>query len=297
MAQGDAMVLRTGNLYSDYYDFEVDTNADGIADGWTATYLPAGATKALYATAPYHGTYSQRITFTTKIPDNAYITSDNIQLLGRSDLNARGHLGAVIAGSIYFKQLDVISTVQGKVHIFEIASDGTTVLETHHDSAPFTLTTAWALHSFSAAITNSATVYYQIQIMYSVASAPGADVLCDYLDTYETYTFAKNPSMPEQADVDRETKQSRLANRTLKSFTYPASGYKFSGKLAFGLISEAQMLALRSLWIWDKELTFTPNLNKLPASLAIRLGKKFDFNHVSPNLGAGYKGSLEWEEV
>jgi hypothetical protein len=294
MAQGDAMVLQTANL-TVYGGMDTD-GGGGVATGWTADVSgTATKTTTIDTSVKRTGAGSQKIVAGGGgSGGDVYIfLTAVISLLGRSDLNGYGHYGSLFHAEAYFK-----AEVGGKYYlrITELTAAGADIAD--YDSDVITAAgTDFTLATWEHAIANATCAKVRVLLACRMSAAESKTFYIDDVSLYETYTFSKNPSMPEQADVDRETKQSRLANRTLKSFTYPASGYKFSGKLAFGLISEAQMLALRSLWIWDKELTFTPNLNKLPSSLIIRLGKKFDFNHVSPNLGAGYKGSLEWEEV
>lgn len=299
MAQGDLMNLRTLNLLGDYGEFEVDSDANGFADSFTI-YLP-DAHVTTYAgsldnTAPHSGTYNQKITFTTDAASTIYLLkSPRISLIGREDLSGNGHYGSIIKASGYMKRGDA-NAFQARLDVSFYDVNGTFISAASSDIVA--LTDSWALFTVNSAAIPANAVVVTIAAVCSVAGAvTGAIFHVDSLDVYEDYTFAKNPSMPEQAGEEYVRKDFRDISGELSSFIHNADQSKVSGTLNFGLITEAQMKAFYSLWSWKMPLIFTPNLNKLPTTLNIQLAPKFEFNHVSTNLVAGYSGSLKYEEI
>lgn len=294
MAQGDAMIMTTETLTS-YGGFDTD-GGSGTATGWANeqdAHVTAH-TPAIDAGEQRTGAGCQKFTITTDATGILDFYS-NISLLGRSDMNGYGHDNSTFTCTVYAKRgADLAQSVAIQIQELNISSAQLTT----HTSDYTVLTAAYQAITLSAAITENATAILRLTVKCKCTGAQtDAIFYIDDVSIAETYTFAKNPSMPEGSNVNRETKQSRLADRALKTFTYPNSGYKHDGRLTFGLINETQMLALRSLWLWDKQITWTPNLNKLPSTLNIRLGNKWDFVPASVNLAAGYRGIIEWDEV
>lgn len=296
MAEGDLMTLRIPNLLGDYYDFEVDSNADGLADGW-ARWNGAGfaeVSKSL-SSAAYHGTYSQHVVASGSGTNNDGTIYMDIALRGRSDLPARGHLGSVFTASAWVR---MDNAMKGFVRISELnaakavlaVSAGTIIISDDGSS--------WQVCTCSRTLNQPTAAYLRIEMVMRIPTAvANKNFRWDYGDFYETYTFAKNPSAPEANGYEYDSKRFRNAAGDLSTFSLNANVDKIKGTMQFGLVTEAQMKALRSLWLWRQPLTWTPNLNKLPSTLDIMLDDKFTFNYASPVLGAGYSGQLSYEEV
>ena len=296
MAQGDPMVLRTVNLMGDYYDFETDANSDGLADGWTLWYDAHSSSRvtALDNTAPYSGTYNQKLTYTSDAATSCSVVSPLIALPGRSDLSGNGHYGSTIKASAYLKRGNALGQT-GHVAIQFYDADEVFVSQIY--SADTALTDSWVKHEASMTVPATA-VYIRIVMFCSIGSAQtGVIFHIDNADLYEEYTFSKNPSMPENNDYSYIRSDFKNIAGDMVSLVLNDDVEKISGQFSFGLITEAQMLALRSLWSWKQPLIWTPYLNKLPTTLTIMLDEKFNFNAVSQNLSAGYSGAIKYEEV
>ena len=280
---------------------EIYTGAAGVVDNWTSADILLGTTSQASDQA-HAGTYSQKFildaTQTAPLSQYFYVRYK----LPMPGLNAPLYYAnaAYTIGCWLRTDDSTLLTFKMRVSLCNNAWGEIAGYDTVIDPAVNT----WTAASYALALgaTPNAALYgIEVQLHTNLVSDNGGatpSVWWDDLSMYSSYTFAKNPSMPDDGRMFLEEQVGRNADNSLVTYRYPANMAKNKQRLNFSLITQAQMERLRQLWLAGKALTWTPNLPKYPSTLKVKIvGKEFTPAQNSPLIGAGYKVNLELEEV
>jgi hypothetical protein len=307
MADGDPMVLATkwgGDLVtqSNFETLLVNGNFEdwddtaAIADGWT--WIGAGYTFTRQAGARTGGAgaYYQRA---TKASVGAATMEQTIDLRGHADLDALGHMGREFTGSIWLREqgagtTDISLVLRGYSGISLIES-GSTVTA---DPMP---AGAWTQYTATYTIANATVDKINFEISFNVASGTGAQQIeIDDAMLYRTYTFANNPSMPDNQHFDVPGREYiRTVGADLLMGRAAGSTAKYELPLRFGLIGLDQLKELRSFALLDKPVHLTANHPHFPVYWQGRIVGRFKFGLMrGASFGSGqYAGVLNLSEL
>jgi len=303
MATGDPMILSHSgaSVLLPNPSAETYTGVTGIVDKWASADILLG-TPSQATDQEHAGTYSQKFildaTQTAPLSQYFYIR----YRLPMPGLNAPLYYAnaAYTIGCWLFTDDSTLLTFKMRVSLCNNAWAEITGYDTAIDPAINTWTAA--SYALSLGATPNAALYgIEVQLHTNLVADNNAatpSVWWDDLSMYSSYTFAKNPSMPDDGRMFLEEQVGRNADNSLVTYRYPANMAKNKQRLNFSLITQAQMERLRQLWLSGKALTWTPNLPKYPSTLKVKIvGKEFAHTQNSPLIGAGYKGSIDLEEV
>jgi len=304
MADGDPMVLQTisGDLSESLLNngpIELWSGATNVSpDGWECTGVPSSVDRDAFPLTGAPGAYS------VIIADSGMSLGGwgNFRQIAVSGLNgsdslpSRGHKGQSFVASIRHK-LSGTAALLATLWIYERNSSGSTVASHYVDFSP-TGTPQLASQAFTISHDDCVALWYVITI--TVVTTGYMFLAFDDAQLYRTYTFAANPSMPDQQSI---FVPNRKFGRDAGGKLYRARGAtntaKFQKQLNFNLIGLAQYKALRSLWLLDVPCRWTPNHPHLPSSLDVRLtDDQFNFSLGKGGFGSNiYRGSLELSEI
>jgi hypothetical protein len=280
---------------------EAYTGSTGIADNWASSGSLLG-TKTHATDQKHAGSYSQKIvlTATQTAPLSQYFyVRYRLPMPGLNAPLYYANAGFTIGSWL---RTDNVALLTFKMRVSLCDSAWAEIAG--YDTAIAPSANTWTAASYALALgaTPSASLYgVEIRLYTTLASDNGGTtpaIWWDDLSMYDSYTFAKNPSMPDDGRLFIREQADRLADETLVTYRYPASQAKNKQRLNFSLITQAQMERLRQFKLHGKAVTWTPNLPKLPSTLIVKIvGQEFALTQNSPLIGAGYKGSLELEEV
>jgi hypothetical protein len=303
MATGDPMIFshNGASVLLPNPSAEVYTGAAGIVDFWASSGTLAG-TPTQASDHTYAGLYSQKIILTagqTAPLSQYFYVRHKLQMPG---LNAALYFAnAKFTIGCWLRTNDsTLLTFKMRVSICNNAWAELAGYDTVIDPAINTWTAASYVLDLGAS-PNAALYGIEVQlhtnlVVDNVAATPS--VWWDDLSMYDSLTFSKNPSMPDDGRMFLKETSDRLANNTLTTYRHPASTAKNKQRLNFSLITQAQMERLRQFWLYGKAITWTPNLPKFPSTLIVKIvGVEFTYVQSSALIGAGYKGSIDVEEV
>jgi len=301
MADGDPMVLETihGDPEESLLDngsIELWSGSTGvIPDGWlgggSMTHLRIAGTRT-GGSGSYHWRASRAGAVYGQQTTAGY---QWVELVGNDSLDARGHVS--LCWSVWAYETGADSP-KIRIAVGEWDKDKGN-LGKNAGYVGETIAGAWGLHEFGPYTLQHADCAY-IYFLISIDSyaSGNTEVWIDDVILKVSYTFAKNPSMPDSQSIVDPT---RKFGRTIDGSLYMARGdggaSKFQKTLNFGLIGIDQLKALRSLWLLGVPCRWTPNQPHLPSSLEVRVTK---FNFVARRGGFGsncYGGSLELSEI
>lgn len=266
MAYGDPMVFQTEELGTNV-GFET-AGTGGVAQGWTKTNGPTvtGATPTQDNAEQRSGSYCQKLLMTTS--GSGYCTFHQMLTLpGPTNQDGKGHKGATYPVSVWAKRgaSDKAEYLYIRVQEYSAAD---ALLETD-DSEDLVLTAAYQQRVLNYTISNAACAYLKLTIFCAVTGAQTA--ACFYLDDFsvtEKLTCNTNPvsegstyALPEA--FERSINNSGYFQRNSSSVPKHTDG-----RLVFQDLWDNLKL-LRSLWLWGKLLTWTPNLYNLPATMYV----------------------------
>lgn len=303
MATGDPMIFthNGASVLLTNPSAEIYTGLTGIVDNWASSGLLLG-TPSKASDQAHAGTYSQKIVLTagqTAPLSQYFYLRHKLHMPG---LNAALYYAnaALTIGCWLFTDDSTLLTFKMRVSLCNNAWAEITGYDTVIDPAINTWTAApYALNL--GASPNAALYGIEVRLQTNLVTdnvAATPSVWWDDLSMYDSLTFTKNPSMPDDGRMFLKEASERLADNTLTTYRHPASTAKNKQRLNFSLITQAQMERLRQFWLYGKAITWTPNLPKYPSTLIVKIvGVEFTYVQASALIGAGYKGSIEVEEV
>lgn len=303
MADGDPMVLQTiwgdpeeslcPNGTFDKYTY-INAKPDGWSGGTSMTHSRQSG-----ARTDGSGTYYWKATRAGAISGNqvnlGYVTN-HVVLSGNDGLDARGHFDQDIYVSIWAKQDGTDAPSIWPV-ISEYDKDGA-YLGGVLGASKQVVTSGWTQLVWGPlAFDSEETAEWYFGWNVQSNSDGDTSLYVDDCLLYLSYTFAANPSMPDDQDIIEPARRyGRSSGATLYMVRGAASATKFQKNLNFGLIGLDQLKALRSLYLLGKPMRWTPNQPHLPSSLDVMM-TKYKFGAGRGAFGANiYRGSIELSE-
>ena len=265
MAYGDAMIFQTENLTA-YGGFETG-GGSGIATGWAAANSGAEVTAQTDSIdSGYHsGAKAQKLVMTTNAAGwrQYYLT---LLMPGPTNQDGQGHLGATMYLTIYAKRG---SSLKQTFRFVVEEQDSAGAAGTTHTGDSNNLTGSYAQYTYSFVITDTDCAKLKIALRCGV---PDAETSADFwLDTFtvsEKLTVATNPNSEGSAYVLPEAFERSINNTGYRQRNISSVPKHTGGRLVFQDLW-ANIKLLRSLWLWDKLITWTPNLYNLPATMYV----------------------------
>lgn len=306
MAFGDPMVLATlynGGISNVNHDsLLIDGPMDDGLTGtdWTYNVGVASPTVSEQSGARTGGAGSKFHRLTYSAPGTGLLGDyrQYVFLRYNDKFSGGGHNAETFDASIWVKRNDASAgTVTAQIKIAEntvgVTSGGSQVLSTG----------TWYELTGQRVITNSSTVALNLQIElhinYSVGGgSPVIDV--DEASLYKTYTFALNAAMPDDPRLIAPGRSFQRApgGGLIEHRSGTPSCNKHEYVLHFGLVGLAQVKSLRSLWLLDSPMRWTPNLPHLPENLDVRFTGDFNLRMKSPSVNSNnYSGTLTLAEI
>jgi len=219
-----------------------------------------------------------------------------VELPGSDSLWARGHYGMPLYAKIWLKQTGT-ATVGATLYVDEVYMPST-VLTTHSQVTSISGVAVEA--TLSTTITNASCNGLRFRLGVNVTGSGSIYLYVDMCAVYLSYTFAANPSMPDDQEIIDSTE---LYGRTKAGNLYMACGGATASKhqktLHFGLVGLDQFKALRSLRLLKRPMRWTPNQPHMPASLDVRMtGYKMGLTARQGSYGSNsYGGWIELSEI
>jgi len=308
MADGDPMVLQTV-----YGKPEQSIVSNGPFDiwSWTGTQPPAGWTVGGFGTITRvtgartggSGIYYVRRDYEHlggSAFTNLLLPADPIELAGNDALPARGHYGAALYVHVWAYENGTDSPrLDISLHQFDDISSYPGPALSALTVPTQSLHPGWYRHIYGPYVINEATCKYIAPLVYLDSLIAGdAEIYLDDLQLFMSYTFAANPSMPDDQDIfDPTEKYARTISGSLVMGSGAAGSAKHQKMLNFGLIGLDQFKALRSLRLLKRPMRWTPNQPHMPASLDVRM-TAFKFGAGRGAFGSNiYRGSMELSEI
>jgi len=301
MANGDPMILSTltdgGGSMLLNGDMEDWADTADAADYWTWTETQVATLSRQSGTRTGGaGSYFQRISIAAPAQSEIGIYSQEVTPEGSVELDVKGHDGQTLTCSVWARDTGAgTSTLQMKLIEYDAAE--TSSLMTPGDVED--LTSDWVQYTFAFTLSYDLMHHLNFQIFVASSGAGSSIVDLDDALLYIGYTFAANPSMPDNQILSVPMRQFRrtLGGRLIRS--RPAGPVaKIEKQLSFRLVGQAQHNALRSLWLLDQPMTWTPNHPHLPSTLQVRWVNDFDFHTIGPfSSGPLYAGTMVLSEI
>ena len=299
MADGDPMVLKTiyGTLDESLLNngtFEKPAQVGYAPTGWTKSGPAPYFRIASGTRTGGDGLYYANLTDSTGLQLEVNDIFQNVTLNGSDSLDARGHAGMSFTASTWARA-DGSAMEVGLLNVWELNSSGG-IVATH--SAGLPLSGVWAQSTLTGTIDHADCVALRFYIQITNATAGTVDLKFDDAQLYFPYTFAANPSMPDDQDIfDPTEKYARTISGSLVMGSGAAGSAKHQKMLNFGLIGLDQFKALRSLRLLKRPMRWTPNQPHMPASLDVRM-TAFKFGAGRGAFGSNiYRGSMELSEI
>lgn len=303
MAFGDPMMLATlynGGVNDTNHDsLLIDGPMDDGAPGdwsWDADVATPTISNQFGTRTGGAGSQFHRLTFTTPGTGVLGYYRQVVTLRGHNRLGNYGHQGEVIYAQMHAKRNDATSgTVTATVQITETVA-GVSSGPPQAGMATGTWYNLSAQRTI-AALSNT----FEIRIKLEYGGGGGSPVIdVDEAALYLSYTFAVNAAMP---DRPRLIAPGRAFQRTPggvlvahRSGALDCNKYEYT--LNFGNIGLAQVKSLRSLWLTDAPMRWTPNLPHLPTYIDVRFSGGFDIQMKSPSVNSNnFHGSLTLAEI
>lgn len=301
MAYGDPMVLAPRNLITNGA-LEVWTDLTAgqqLADGWTLEMSGGhGSTEHRIAGTRTggSGSYFQELRFDFAGSNGLMATMlQKFPLHGVESLDGNGHAnGLTFTFSVWMRKDNAITTDYNIVWVERDKNDA--ALQTNNTSG--SLTTSWVQYSVSDIVRDSDCYYIEVWVQFYRNGGTGEHPQIDDAIFSTTYTFGQNPSIPDRQRITTPRRTfDRGIDGTMRSLRPHLPSAKFEKTLNFGMVNRTTMERLRSIWLLDTELFWTPNHPHLPSILTVRWVNEFDFALVK-TLGAEYyKGTAVLAEV
>lgn len=317
MADGDPMVLATrygGDVTADSNwssllkngNFEYFSSDTEIADGWTWTTGPAhyawgsSTKKATGYRTGGTGSYYLYLNLTgngSPTPGVLGWLQQSVNLPGNANLAGNGHDNQTFHFKIWIKEdsggISVTFTIQ--LRFFD--KNGA-VVQTVTGVPAVQPDNTWRLYELDATLTADTAVSMDVYMAFSVSADGTVALRFDDACLYTSYTFGKNPTIPDRQDIFYPRRQlTRNVNGGLRCFRPGSTQAKHRKVLRFGAVNLAQFKALRSLYLLDAGMTLYASHPHLPAAMPCRWINDFDFalvRHIAPDL---YQGNVTLEEI
>lgn len=275
------------------------TNTAAVADNWTAATGWTGVTLSRSAETRTggSGSYAQRIVATGYSAGTYWQMYQTYVMLGHLQYVGRGHYNKFVSGYAWLRDANNSGRFSGRV-IIEMLNSAGGVLSTQYGNS-VVLTSTWqqVWVTLTTAHADVAQLRFTIRVTCdSTGTTP--DIRIDDAELYEEYTFARNPSMPDEDEIMIPGRNFvRTIGGTLLRGRPAAVQARIEKRLNFGMISLTQVEALRSLYLHDCPLEWVPNHPLLPALLEVRCIGNFDFHFITAAGGSNhYGGSLTLSE-
>jgi len=305
MADFDPMVLRTrynrllapvGSYDSLILNGKLEkwTNVAALADNWTENTGWTGITLNRLAGTRTGGAglYVQRIRATGHSAGTFYQMYQTYVMLGHAQFDACGHYNKFVAADAWVRNAGTTPGNYSARLIIEMLSSTGGLLGSPQYGSIVTLSATWQQIWVTLATANTGCrqLRLTVRIICDVAT-PDPDINVDDVEMYEEYTFARNPSMPDEGEIMVPGRNfSRTIGGTLLRGRPAAVTAKWEKQLNFGLIGKTQVEALRSLYLHDVPMEWVPNHPLLPALLEVRWIGDFDFKLISSAAGTNHYG-------
>lgn len=298
MADADPMVLTTLDMLENG-PLEDWADTSEPADGWG--YSKAGSqeeptkTRQSGSRTGGSGSYFQRLDYSSILVAELGNYWQKINLLGNPNLDGNGHKGITFTTKVWGRKVGS-AAINMKIRIIERTSGDVYIAQ--YDSGIQSMGTSWAELTFNHAITNNACAIVQVQAHFWGMSTGYATIDLDDFEHKTSYTFARNPSMPDDQRLSVPGRKFRrsIAGDLLRSRS-GASVAKHEKRLVFGLIGLDQVKALRSLALLDVPLSWQPFHPHLPDNLNVRIVNDIDFTTQAAFGTNAYQGTLVLSEI
>lgn len=301
MAFGDPMVLETryngGAQQVTFDSLLVNGPMDDGTGSWA--WVPDVASPVVStqfgARTGGSGAEYHRLTFSSPGVGDLGYYEQSVTLRGHTRLGNYGHQGRTINGAMYVRRNDATAgSVTATLQILETAvgvSSGT----------PQILSSGtWYGLSASrtiAALSNTFTLRIKLAYGSGGGGSPVIDV--DDAELYRTYTFARNPSMPDAPLLIKpgQTFQRTESGGLVVFGPARVDTARYEYTLNLRGIGQTQLEELRSLWLLDVPMRWTPNLPHLPTYLDVRFSGntnlRMETNSVTTGRFVGSFGLVE----
>lgn len=310
MAYGDPMTLITvwGGDFATVSNkssliangnFEVWSNTAAFADGWN--YLNSNAktptlSRSGGARTGGVGSYFQTVNYGTISVSGLLFSATNlVELHGNKNLPARGHHGRTFTAVLWARKSSSAGNPTVKIEIQELDEDGNILPSS---SETWNIPTNWSSLTHSRTLTNNDTAFLRMSLVFTAPTATTYYIDLDDAVLYTTYTFARNPAIPDDQRIISPTRTfARSYDGSLFLRKVGAASARHEKRLHFGMIDLTQYNAFRSLHLLDVPMHWYPWHPHLAAELDVRWIGDFDFSalkYLSLNM---YKGTMTLAEV
>ena len=303
---GEAMILRTiwGGRLSDLTNFkslfrngtiEEWVNTAAVPDGWSWYFGAETPTFSRQAGSLGGGTGAYYLKAAFAAPPSGILGAlqQTVQLKGGGSFDARGQYGREFTIAVWFSS---DRSIQSIFEVREKNAAGTTLV-THNNS--YSVHSGATERTYSFTVAHAETVQLHCSFTVFRYDAGAQYIAFDDAKLYRSYTFAVNPSVPDDQVLSvPDRKFSRTIGSTLLLARPDAGCAKIQKSLHFGLIGLTQLEEFRSLWLCDSPMTWWAYHPHLPVTVVVRWTNDFDFRLVGKSFGANhYGGNMVLTEV
>lgn len=211
-----------------------------------------------------------------------------------------GHTGRTFSFRIWARN-NGTGTVQIQLTADLLKENLFSASEASQSASAVNLTSTWTLYTMSITPTADFMAAIGVNVNLTVTVDGNPDLQFDEADLYESYTFALNPTVPDDPDfmVPGETFVRTVNNSLLAFGPKDVGSARMRYQMNFGAVGLTQLQALRSFWLLRSPIRWQPKLPHLPTYVQCRIvGKSFPFamhrGSVNANL---YHGALQLEEI
>lgn len=305
MADGDAMILATlwnGDLatQSNFDSLLVNgpledwPDANDLATGWAYSSGWTETRQAGNRTGGVGGFYQRLV----RGSPSTSVWEQFIDLRGHAALDALGHMGREFTAEIWVRDQGA-GSVDMSFRMFTYRSNGITLLQSGAITSATPVPSSWTKYTATITINDATAAKIKFHVTFNNQSG-AQQIEIDECALYRTYTFDRNPSVPDNQPLAIPHREYRRnsAGDLLMGRPSGSTG-KYEKRLRFGLVGLTQLKELRSIALLDKPVHLTPFHPHFPEFFQARIVGDFNFRLVPGGSFAGnhYAGDLILSEL
>lgn len=308
MANGDPMVFQTRFNGDDATDSNRDSllengplenwaNTAAAADGWTWDQSQVSVLLRVAGTRTSGlGSYFQRISIAS--PTAALVGGylQRVTPRGHAGHLGYGHKGQSCTVSIWARQTGAGSATIN-LRIAELNS-ADTILASSSTGAT-ALTGTWTKYTVTRVLDQDTTRKLEINAILTSSSTGALVMELDEAEMFFAYTFAVNPRIPDDQDLEDDRNFVRTLAMSLLTSGSASSSAKYNKRLAFAIVGLTQVERFRSFYLLRTPIRWLPYHAHLPSELQVMIvSKRFDFSLMRSSFATdAYRGTLELAEI
>ena len=310
MAIGDPMILRTmwggdyasgGNYKSLIVNGELETwaNPNSIADSFefVTTYQGPGVKSRQAGCRGSYGSYYQRCYWASASSATGggelIRIYQTVRLYGNRQLPGRGHYGLPFTMDYWVRAgAGDTGSVRVNYQIREYDEDMNLIYSPDTYTGNLAKGT-WVKYAYTRNIAMTSAAYIQFFLLFQCTSSGTVTFDLDDMRLYRSYTFARNPAIPDQQTQDTVGRSfTRSLDGTLRQARIDSWTAKYEKRLQFGMISIEQVKELRSFILLSAPVELSPYHPHMPDRLEAHIVSPDNFVPVK-SLGPGiYTGNM-----